>query len=190
MLDRPDPAAWRSVIEIAETMEAPYRTIYPRVRLAEALLERSTHIEPRVVGASSSAARAEGAAQLQGAYAIAARIGARPYVELALGLGARSRIPLVETLVAQPVAEKPTLPAAEVELARLGLSPREIEVLGVLSEGRTNRQIAQALFIQEKTAAIHVSRILDKLGATNRTEAAAAAYRLGLGATTAGHATQ
>ena len=190
MLDRPDPAAWRSVIEIAETMEAPYRTIYPRVRLAEALLERSTHIEPRVVGASSSAARAEGAAQLQGAYAIAARIGARPYVELALGLGARSRIPLVETVVAQPVAEKPTLPAAEVELARLGLSPREIEVLGVLSEGRTNRQIAQALFIQEKTAAIHVSRILDKLGATNRTEAAAAAYRLGLGATTAGHATQ
>ena len=188
MLDRPDPGAWRAVVEIAETMKAPYRTIYPRVRLAEALLESSTHIEQRVVGASSSAARAEGAAQLRIAYGLAARIGARPYVGLALALGARSRIPLVETVVPKTVVEKPALPAAEAELARLGLSPREIEVLGVLAEGRTNRQIAQALFIAEKTAAIHVSRILDKLGATNRTEAAAAAHRLGLGATTAGHA--
>jgi DNA-binding CsgD family transcriptional regulator len=180
MFDRPDPAAWRAVIEIAETMEAPYRTIYPRVRLAEALLEKPARIEPQVVGANAPAARAEGAAELRSAHALAARIGAKPHVDLALALGLRSRITFDE-----PVAPKPVRPAAplspEEELAEVGLSPREIEVLAVLTEGRTNRQIAQALFIAEKTAAIHVSRILDKLGAANRVEAAVAAYRLGLG---------
>jgi DNA-binding CsgD family transcriptional regulator len=71
---------------------------------------------------------------------------------------------------------------AEAELARLGLTPREIEVLAVVADGRTNRQIAEILFIAEKTAAIHVSHILGKLGAANRVEAAATAYRLGLSA--------
>jgi DNA-binding NarL/FixJ family response regulator len=55
-----------------------------------------------------------------------------------------------------------------------------MEVLAVLADGRTNRQIAEALFITEKTAAIHVSHILGKLGVVNRVEAAATAYRLGL----------
>jgi len=179
MYDRPNPAAWRAVIDIAETMEVPYRTIYPRVRLAEALLGKSAHVGPQVGGVSGPAARAEGAAELRSAHALAARIGAKPQVDLAAALGLRSRITFGE-----PVAPKPVRPAAslspEEELTELGLSPREIEVLAVLTEGRTNRQIAQALFIAEKTAAIHVSRILDKLGAANRVEAAAAAYRVGL----------
>ena len=49
-----------------------------------------------------------------------------------------------------------------------------------MAEGRTNRQIAQALFISEKTASVHVSNILAKLGAANRAEATAAVHRLGL----------
>jgi DNA-binding NarL/FixJ family response regulator len=50
----------------------------------------------------------------------------------------------------------------------------------LVAEGRTNRQIADALFISVKTASVHVSNILAKLGVANRGEAAAAARRLGL----------
>jgi DNA-binding CsgD family transcriptional regulator len=48
--------------------------------------------------------------------------------------------------------------------ASLGLTRREVEVLALVAEGRTNPQIGQALFITSKTASIHVSRILAKLG--------------------------
>jgi DNA-binding NarL/FixJ family response regulator len=60
------------------------------------------------------------------------------------------------------------------------LTPRELEVLRLLVEGRSNRQIARPLFITEKTASVHVSNILSKLGAANRSEAAAIAHRLRL----------
>jgi DNA-binding NarL/FixJ family response regulator len=63
---------------------------------------------------------------------------------------------------------------------RLGLTPRELDVLGLVAEGHTNRQIGEQLFISEKTASVHVSRILSKVGAANRGEAAAIARRLGL----------
>jgi DNA-binding NarL/FixJ family response regulator len=53
------------------------------------------------------------------------------------------------------------------------LSPREREVLGLLAQGRTDQQIADSLFISRRTASKHVSAILAKLDATNRTEAAA-----------------
>jgi len=62
----------------------------------------------------------------------------------------------------------------------LGLTRRETEVLVLLTEGRTNRQVGRALFITEKTASVHVSRILAKLGVTGRGDAAAIAHRLGL----------
>ncbi len=63
---------------------------------------------------------------------------------------------------------------------RFGLTARELDVVALLAEGRTNRQIADALFISAKTASVHVSNILAKLGVSNRGEAAAAARRLGL----------
>jgi DNA-binding NarL/FixJ family response regulator len=53
-------------------------------------------------------------------------------------------------------------------------------VLRLLADGRTNRQIADELFITPKTASVHVSRILMKLGVSNRAAAAAAAHRIGL----------
>ena len=62
----------------------------------------------------------------------------------------------------------------------LGLTPREAEVLGLVAAGRTNRQIATALYVSEKTASVHVSRILSKLDVKTRTEAVATAHRLGL----------
>jgi DNA-binding NarL/FixJ family response regulator len=53
-------------------------------------------------------------------------------------------------------------------------------VLALVADGRTNRQIAEALFISPKTASVHVSNILTKLGVANRAEAAVTAHRLGL----------
>ena len=64
--------------------------------------------------------------------------------------------------------------------AQLGLTPREAEVLALVAAGRSNRQIAQALFISPKTVGVHVSIILAKLGVTGRVEAATIAHRLGL----------
>jgi DNA-binding NarL/FixJ family response regulator len=60
------------------------------------------------------------------------------------------------------------------------LTPRERQVLAALAEGHTNREIAASLFMAEKTASVHVSRILAKLGVRSRTEAAAVAHRLAL----------
>jgi DNA-binding CsgD family transcriptional regulator len=92
---------------------------------------------------------------------------------IARGLGAA---PLVEEL------------AALVRRARLAARPedgfalteREREVLALIAEGRSNSQIAHALFISPKTASVHVSNILAKLGVSGRGEAAAVAHRRGL----------
>ena len=61
-----------------------------------------------------------------------------------------------------------------------GLTPRERQVLGLVAEGATNRQIGAALYMAEKTASVHVSRILGKLGVSSRTQAAAVAHRMHL----------
>jgi predicted ATPase/DNA-binding CsgD family transcriptional regulator len=65
-------------------------------------------------------------------------------------------------------------------LARFGLTAREREVLSLLAVGRSNPEIAQALSISTKTASVHVSNILAKLGVSGRVEAAAVAHRLGV----------
>jgi DNA-binding NarL/FixJ family response regulator len=62
--------------------------------------------------------------------------------------------------------------------AQLGLTPREVEVLELLAAGRTNRQIGDELYVSEKTASVHVSNILRKLGVTSRVDAGAIAQRL------------
>jgi DNA-binding NarL/FixJ family response regulator len=62
----------------------------------------------------------------------------------------------------------------------LGLTERESEVVRLVAAGRSNQQIADELFITRKTASVHVSNVLGKLGAANRVEAAAIAHRLGL----------
>ena len=60
------------------------------------------------------------------------------------------------------------------------LTPKEMEVLGLLVQGLTNRRIASALRMTEKTASVHVSRILRKLSVGSRGEAVARAYEVGL----------
>jgi len=59
------------------------------------------------------------------------------------------------------------------------LTDREREVLTLLARGKSNREIGSELFITPKTASVHVSNILSKLGAASRTEAAAIAHREG-----------
>ncbi len=63
---------------------------------------------------------------------------------------------------------------------RLGLTDRELEVLRLVAAGRSNRDIAAELFISAKTASVHVSNILTKLGVRTRVEAAATAHQAGV----------
>ena len=103
---------------------------------------------------------------------IADRLGARPLLGEVDRLVARARLDLAgasastEDAVAAPAVPDP-----------FGLTPRERDVLALLVLGRTNKQIADELFISESTAGVHVSNIIGKLGATTRTEAAAIAVR-------------
>jgi DNA-binding NarL/FixJ family response regulator len=77
--------------------------------------------------------------------------------------------------------EAPVVAALEQSaIGRLGLTAREAEVLALVAAGRTNRQIADALYVSEKTASVHVSNILRKLGVASRVDAAAVAQRLGV----------
>jgi DNA-binding CsgD family transcriptional regulator len=98
----------------------------------------------------------------------AERLGARPLADEIGTLARSARI--------RPDGGKPGQSAA----APLGLTAREFEVLRLVADGRSNPEIAARLFISAKTASVHVSNILAKLGVANRGEAAAAAHRLHL----------
>jgi DNA-binding NarL/FixJ family response regulator len=91
------------------------------------------------------------------------------------GLGARARL----SLDRDPAEEAPTEREQEPERP-FGLTERELQVLELLATGATNREIGERLFMAEKTASVHVSRILTKLDVRSRTEAAAVAHRQGL----------
>jgi DNA-binding NarL/FixJ family response regulator len=65
-------------------------------------------------------------------------------------------------------------------LGEESLTGREVEVLQLVSDGNRNREIAESLFISEDTVKVHVSRIMDKLGAKDRTQAVAIAIRRGI----------
>ena len=112
---------------------------------------------------------------LRAAHAVAVRLGAAPLRRELELLAQRGRIALEAP--ADPAVAEPEAPSVA---ASLGLTRREAEVLALVAAGRTNRQIGQELFITPKTAGVHVSRILAKLGVAGRGEAAAVAHRLGL----------
>lgn len=60
------------------------------------------------------------------------------------------------------------------------MTPREVEVLGLVAQGKTNQEIAESLFISKATAKVHVQRIIAKLGVSDRTQAVVRAFELGL----------
>jgi ATP/maltotriose-dependent transcriptional regulator MalT len=155
---QPGPAAWAAAVAAWERLGQPYRVAYTCFRQAEALLAD---------GDRDTAAEALGrAADLTG------RLGARPLDTEVKALARRARLHLPPDAAATADAPVPA--------DQLGLTPREAEVLALVAAGRSNRQIAQELFISPKTASVHVSNILAKLGVATRVEAAAVAHRLGL----------
>jgi DNA-binding NarL/FixJ family response regulator len=105
-------------------------------------------------------------------------MGAEPLRRQLQALAARAGIDLDEPVAGhEPEPAPPRVSSAE---DRLGLTRRELEVLRLVAQGRTNREVATTLFISEKTAGVHVSNILRKLDLRSRVEASAYAYRLGL----------
>jgi NarL family two-component system response regulator LiaR len=72
--------------------------------------------------------------------------------------------------VAAPVVAVPFV-ANEAKLKELGITPREFEILGLIAQGLSNREIADRLFVSENTVKTHSSRLFDKLGAKRRTQA-------------------
>lgn len=136
---------WRSLAEsLADGVLPVWLRHYARMRLAAAMIEAGDRAE---AGALLEHIAAE--APVDGA----ARVG-RWATELAgrAGLGAA---------------------ADAANAAVSSLTPRELQVLALVAEGLTNPQIGRRLFISPKTASVHVSAILAKIGAANRTEAAA-----------------
>ncbi|MGN9845394.1 helix-turn-helix transcriptional regulator [Nonomuraea sp. H19] len=150
------PPAAPAEIRDWDTVAGAWRALGHPYPLAQALLSAAED-------ALSAGDRAGALTRLEEATAVAGELGAAPLVHELEVLAARGRL---------------TANARSAD--RLGLTSRESEVLRLVAEGRSNRQIATALFITAKTAGVHVSNILAKLGVGSRTEAAALAHRLGL----------
>jgi DNA-binding CsgD family transcriptional regulator/tetratricopeptide (TPR) repeat protein len=161
----PQPAAWAAAAERFGALQEPFERGYARWRQAEAL----------IVGGGDRTAAAEA---LREAAAEAAAVRAPILTAEVEGLAKRARVTLDAAAAEAPEDDG---------LDRLGLTDRELTVLELLAEGHTNREIGETLFISEKTASVHVSRILAKLGVRSRVEAATSAHRLGLTASAPGN---
>jgi DNA-binding CsgD family transcriptional regulator len=156
-----DRAAWRTVAEAWHQAHQPYREAWARLREAQV--------------AARNSRREQAQRAIDACLATARELNAVPLRTHAEALAAAARL--------SGTAERGT--GGDADTARLNLTDRELQVLALLAEGHTNRHIGRTLFISERTVAVHVSRVLDKLGVRNRTEAAAAArrYRLTLPST-------
>jgi DNA-binding CsgD family transcriptional regulator/tetratricopeptide (TPR) repeat protein len=146
-------AAWTAAADALGQVERPYLAAYARWRQAQALVAQRQQ---------SSAA-----GPLREAAGAARRLGAAPLLADVEALAKRARVDL-----------RIPAPRGDGAEPQLPLTPRELEILAHLAAGRTNSEIAQALFISGKTASVHVSNILRKLGVGSRYEAAELAERL------------
>ncbi|MFJ4734266.1 AAA family ATPase [Streptomyces sp. NPDC088770] len=154
------PEEWAGIVAAFETLERPYDLARVRCRLAEVLLGTDEDQRDRATEL------------LRLAHAVAEHLRARPLADSVSLLARRARLALTGA------AQQSSASADPVE--SLGLTGRERDVLRLVSAGRTNRQIAEELFISPKTASVHVSNILAKMGVSGRGEAAALAHRLGM----------
>jgi DNA-binding CsgD family transcriptional regulator len=153
-LSGPDPDAWAAAAEA-------WRGLGDVWWLAAALLR-----EGEAAASVGAAARASDA--VREAHQTAVSLGATPLAAEVEAVARRTRISLEPAVRAELGAS----------VSKLGLTPREVEVLELVAAGRTNRQIGDELYVSEKTASVHVSNILRKLGVTSRVDAAAIAQRL------------
>jgi ATP/maltotriose-dependent transcriptional regulator MalT len=147
-----DRDEWHAAVAAWEALGHPYPLAYALLRGAGA--------------AVAAGARDDASALLGRAVSLTDRLGAKPLRAEIDRLARRSRL----TVAGAASAGRPAL----------GLTAREQQVLRLVAEGRSNRDIAEELFISAKTASVHVSNILGKLGVASRGEAAATAHRLRL----------
>ena len=152
----PDPAAWSAAVDAWLAAGFGYPATQARAMLAHALLASGDRDAAR-----AETVRAWADASTMGAAGLAQQLGV---------FARRNRFPLHAT------AGTPS--PLDV------LTPREREVLALLADGASNRVIGEQLFISTKTAGVHVSNLLAKLGVSSRLEAAALAHRSGLEAGT------
>lgn len=151
---RSDRERWTEATRLFGALRMPYMTAYALLREAEAAL---------TLRRDSAAGRDA----LRAAALICRRLTARPLLAAIEDVASRARVDLESTNEAPPM--------------KVGtLSGRELEVLGLLAAGLTNREIGDRLFITTKTASHHVSSVLGKLGVRTRSQAAAEAVRLGI----------
>ncbi len=196
------PAVWSHVADAWTELAAPYDAALARWRQAEAALSGGAGRSGRADARQPIEEAARAALELH------ARPLLREIRELA-GRARLTMPPSVEAFLgetaAPPIAAVPVGPAAaapgasgtdgQSELVRaiagdpsrvahrpdtFGLSGREREVLALVAQGRTNREIGERLFISQKTVGVHVGNILAKLAVSGRVEAATVAIRLGL----------
>lgn len=152
-----DPEGWVAAAALWDDLGDPWARAGALVHEAE--------------GAALRGAADQASSALRQAHSIASELGAAPLLAEIDAVARRTRISL----------EAPTRLTLDGTTAHsLGLTPREAEVLGLVAAGRTNRQIGQELFVSDKTASVHVSNILRKLGVSSRIDAAAVAQRLGI----------
>ena len=172
-----EPLAWRTAAEAWAVLPMPASLAYARFREAEAWLIQGSRVEAEAaLGEAVETARA---------------LRAAPLLAAVDGLARRARL-TVAAAVDTDTSGHPDGRPSSAAMAEddtppdLGLSKRELEVLSLVAAGRTNGQIAQELFISPKTASVHVTHILDKLGVSSRIEAAMIAARAGIAAPESG----
>ena len=160
--------AWDAAAQAWEAASEPYPLALALLRSAEAALGSGDHDG--------------GADRLRRAAALAEQLGAVPLRDDIALLARRARIWLGQGDNAEARASAAGTAGhdSRPERERLGLTAREFEVLRLVAAGRSNPEIASELFISAKTASVHVSNILGKLGVASRGEAAATAHRLRL----------
>jgi DNA-binding CsgD family transcriptional regulator len=148
--------AWSDAVTATRKIKEPHPLAYALLRYADAL-------------AAAGDAQAATTAVREG-LELAQWMGAAPLIELANEVIRSGRLSGVDDGAARGTSE----------VDELGLTARELEVLQLVAEGYSNGEIAERLFISRKTASVHVSNILAKLGVTTRVQAAAVAHRRGL----------
>ena len=160
-----DPGSWSDVATGWSAAGRPYPAAYASFRAGSAIL-------------AGGGARRDAAAALAEAATAARALRAAPLLGIVERLARQARIEIEAP--GDGAGATADADPASATAAALGLTRREAEVLQLVAAGWTNQRIGDALFITRKTASVHVSNILAKLGLEHRTEAAAVAHRLGL----------
>jgi len=159
---------WTKVVAEWQLLECPYPAAYAQSRQAEELFgSRARTQGTRALAEALKTATALGCVPLENSLRTLARHAGVPIEALAGGSAEVNAHPAV------------TEPPKSTQLP-VPLTPRERDVLQMLTHGYSNQQIARRLFITESTVSVHVSHIIAKLGVSNRVQAAAAAHRLNL----------